>query len=84
MKRGFQMLAGLFLVSQLLGGCSTPSEDPLDTARVQQSTMSCDEECAAASVTCPEQCGGSAAECAAATSVCYDSCNRGVGPWLPC
>lgn len=50
----------------------------------QASFTSCYDECYWASLTCPSQCGATPSECAAATQVCYSSCNQGVGPWLPC
>ncbi|MCP3105113.1 hypothetical protein LZ198_40225 [Myxococcus sp. K15C18031901] len=58
------------------------TETPEDTTS-EQST-SCFDECYQASLTCTTTCGASQSACDAATSVCYDSCNRGVGPWLPC
>lgn len=48
------------------------------------SSLSCADECNQAALTCTSQCGATQAECDAATQICFDSCWRGVGPWLPC
>jgi hypothetical protein len=45
---------------------------------------SCYDQCYWASLTCTQDCGASASACSDATAICYDSCTRGVGPWLPC
>lgn len=65
------------------GGCG-----PLFFAEPQMmsstQSLSCADECYQASLTCTSQCGGTEAECQQSTQICYDSCWRGVGPWLPC
>ncbi|PTL83841.1 hypothetical protein [Vitiosangium sp. GDMCC 1.1324] len=76
----------------LLLGCGGPLQEESPAASGQEPSTSqtaplsasCYDECYQASSTCPQQCGASQAACDAATAVCYDSCNRGVGPWLPC
>ncbi len=46
---------------------------------------SCWDQCAAATSDSCLGCGPvSPDECAIVTAECFDSCDRGVGPWLPC
>jgi hypothetical protein len=76
----------------LLLGCGGPSQDAAegaaDTGTVSSQAEwpgpSCYDQCYQASPKCPEECGVSREACDTAISICYDSCGRGVGPWLPC
>ncbi|MCE9674069.1 hypothetical protein LY474_40390 [Myxococcus stipitatus] len=71
----------------LLGCGGAPAEQQPGTETTEGTTTaqaSCADECYQASLTCTTTCGASQSACDAATSICYDSCNRGVGPWLPC
>lgn len=83
MMRGpFKVLVASLL---FLFACATQEgTTPTGISTEEHPVLSCSDECSAAATTCQEQCGGTAAECAAATAVCYDSCSRGVGSWLPC
>ncbi len=61
--------------------------DSAETSSVStelQLPPSCYDECYWAKQTCPRDCQISVEACAAETEICYDSCTRGVGPWLPC
>lgn len=53
------------------------------TASVE-SPVSCYDQCYQFLALCPEQCQVSYPVCYDLTLECYDSCGRGVGPWLPC
>lgn len=72
----------------LLLGCGGPlqEESPAtsNTSQTAPLSESCYDECYQANLTCPQQCGATQQQCDDATAICYDSCNRGVGPWLPC
>lgn len=80
------------VVSSLaLFACTEPAPDDTSAASsaVSAPASSCYDQCAAAAIPCPNfggpgACGASVEECRAATQICYDSCDRGVGPWLPC
>jgi hypothetical protein len=48
------------------------------------SFTSCWDECYQFNFICPEQCRISQSYCADLTQVCYNSCDQGIGPWLPC
>jgi hypothetical protein len=48
------------------------------------SSPSCWDECYQFYFICPAQCRISQSYCADLTQVCYNSCDQGVGPWLPC
>lgn len=48
------------------------------------SSASCWDECYQFNFICPDQCRISQSYCADLTQVCYNSCDQGVGPWLPC
>ena len=75
----------------LLFACAASPEEPSASQSSSELTSSgpavqasCRDECAAAGSTCPTTCGATPQECAAATAICFKSCDRGVGPWLPC
>ncbi|WP_408888025.1 hypothetical protein ACJ2CR_21415 [Myxococcus faecalis] len=83
-------LASLAVCLSLLAcGGGAPASEPVSPEAPQTETstsaqVSCWDECYQANAWCPSQCGVSSEVCAQAISVCYDSCERGVGPWLPC
>jgi hypothetical protein len=77
------------LAAMLFAACSVaPAPAPSTSSASSEIEIptgtSCYDECAAARPRCPEECGASVEECAFATQTCFDSCDRGVGPWLPC
>jgi hypothetical protein len=91
--RRVRSLVGSAAVALVLVACAGSPQAPassqdsseLDSCPFPPGTASCWDQCAATSGQfCVECCGGTANECAAATATCFDSCARGVGPWLPC
>jgi len=81
-------------VALLLVACATSRQAPassqdsseLDSCPFPPATDSCWDQCAATSGEfCTTLCCRASADvCAEATATCFDSCARGVGPWLPC
>ena len=65
---------------------SAQDSSELDSCTFPPPTASCWDQCAATSGDfCTTSCCRAPADvCAEATATCFDSCNRGVGPWLPC
>jgi hypothetical protein len=61
-----------------------PAELGERASTVETLPPSCWDQCYWAGQTCPVDCRVSVPECQAATATCYDSCEHGVGPWLPC
>jgi hypothetical protein len=86
----FSFLASLSLLACATDEASLPGTDEASPATSQlesESSLlppSCYDQCYWASLTCTQDCGASASACSDATAICYDSCTRGVGPWLPC
>jgi|GEM_PF-7062883 len=83
------VLASLSAMALMACGAGAPEAEPVspETSEVEstsQAQTSCVDECYQAHSWCPVQCQATSEQCAAAISICYDSCNRGVGPWLPC
>ncbi|MFY2560152.1 hypothetical protein ACN469_21255 [Corallococcus terminator] len=83
------VLASLSAMALVACGPGAPAAEPVspETTEVEstpQAQTSCADECYQANAWCPGQCQVSSEQCAAAIAICYDSCNRGVGPWLPC
>ena len=73
--------------------CAAPPEasspasaehDPSNSTAPRSQALSCPDQCYWAGQSCPSECGASVDECAAATQLCYRSCDSGNGPWLPC
>ncbi|NTX06025.1 MULTISPECIES: hypothetical protein [unclassified Myxococcus] len=83
------VLASLSGMALLACGVGAPEVEPVspettDSEASTQAQRSCADECYQANFWCEVQCQATSEQCAAAISICYDSCNRGVGPWLPC
>ncbi|QSQ22869.1 hypothetical protein JY651_48565 [Pyxidicoccus parkwayensis] len=76
------MHAARFVLPALLSALLIPSLG--GTGASAPLAESCYDECNAANSSCPAMCGATPAQCSQAYDVCIDSCNRGVGPWLPC
>ncbi len=71
-----------------LSACATPPEEPTASATSAEwpspPPPSCGDQCLWASQSCVQQCSSTPSECAEAIAICFDSCSRGVGPYLPC
>lgn len=80
------LLVASFAVAMLTACASTePAPTTSTSSEIHDPPPeSCWDQCFHAGQTCPLDCGVSSQDCADATTICYDSCGRGVGPWLPC
>ncbi len=75
------MNAARFVLPALLSALLLPSLGGTSSSPLAQS---CYDQCYVAHMKCPQECLVSQEVCAEAYQVCFDSCGRGVGPWLPC
>lgn len=81
------------VIALLLVACTTSPQAPASSQESSELTScpfpSPDEPCGnqcfeTSGDFCTACCGASVEVCAEATATCFDSCARGVGPWLPC
>ncbi|WP_049872295.1 hypothetical protein [Myxococcus hansupus] len=79
-------LPALFLMAcggEPVAESPAPEAEGAVTASIEP-PVSCYDQCYQFLAVCPQQCQASYSVCYDLTLECYDSCGRGVGPWLPC
>ncbi|WP_426752443.1 hypothetical protein [Myxococcus sp. Y35] len=78
------LLASLPALLLVACGGEPVAEPQAPAAEVSEAAVSCYDQCFQFLPLCPEQCQATYSDCYDLTQDCYASCDRGVGPWLPC